>query len=293
MFWEGAPYASQLVQPADGSYDPGLGTQTVENCTDYDVDQQHFDGTPWESGQHCQFQDRLSGELTESVSFPPAFPVQFELPVLGLPPTAARVDLAKVGGVGTFAFGHVIAFVDADGDGKLDLGRVDVEPEQVLARSTGNPVPDSEAKSSYWVVYLDGEIDVAAALPAYQETLAALPQGFSIWHTVETPADEPSDKPERKREVLPIDAFINLFGDASLADSTQFCETWELDVRYVAEAFTPDHGFAFCSADGTDYEARRLSDTQGACRESARYFRRNVSALAESDIPTDWPCTLE
>ncbi len=162
-----------------------------------------------------------------------------------------------------------------------------------MAATTQGSVPSSEAVSSYWVVYLDGEINTASALPVFQEILAALPQGFSIWHTVETPADNPADKPERKREVLPVEAAIQLFGDASLADSTPFCETWELDVRYVAVAFTPDYGYAACSADGTEYEARQQSESQGACRESARYFRRNVAALAESDIPSDWPCTIE
>ena len=292
--WDGSPYTAQIVQPADGSYTPDLGEQTEYDCKDLDTDKQYFDGRPWESREICTVREHRLDELTASISHERTFPVNFELPVLELPPEAARVDLAQVGGSGTFAMGHVIAFVDADGDGELDLGRLDVEPEQVVARSMGNPVPNSRSKSSYWVVYLDGKIDAANALPSVKETLAALPQGFSLWHTVETAAEDPTQAPLREREVLPISTHVQMYSDPELSRSDLYCEEWQFETQFVAEPFTPEYGYSFCTDGGREYEARKPSEPAGTCRFKGDYYRRNISALSLGDeLPADWPCTVQ
>jgi hypothetical protein len=260
----------------------------------HDAEKQSFDGTRWESREVCIITQKQLAELTESISYEPVFPINFKLPLLELPPEAARVDLSTVGGSGTFAMGYVIAFVDEDGDGELDLGQLDVEPEQVVARSVSNPLPDGRSISSYWVVYLDGQIDLENAIPTYKETLAALPQGFSLWHTKETPAEDPADAPLRVREVLSVDEPLQMFGDAALADSSLFCNVSELEVRYVPEAFTPEYGSAFCWDGGREYEGRRDSVYLGGCRLVADYERRSLAGLSsEDEVPEGWPCTVE
>jgi hypothetical protein len=289
VFWDEKNYAAGLVAPIDVVVE----NPDPEKCKDLDTDKQYFDGTPWESRIVCKARQSHTSELAETVSYEPHFPVRFEIPVVNVPPRAARVNLGKFGGSGTFAMGSVMAFIDADRDREFDFGKVGKAPEEAIALSTGMPAGEDGSFVSNWVVYLDGEINLENVYEGYRDTLAAIPQGFSIWHTETKASNDPSEPPLRIREILPIEEPIELHGDPELKSSPLFCKKALYEIQYVAEPFEPEYGYSFCSEGGRDYEARKPNFAVEACRYKAEYIHRNITDLPESSIPADWPCPLD
>jgi hypothetical protein len=159
--------------------------------------------------------------IAQTVSYQPTFPVDFTLSITTLPPDDALVPLdVAVAGEGHFATAHLVAFIDDNRNGRLDLPSAEGIPDRIIGVSTQQ------------IAYLDGVFpppEVAAhghvpvsLLPLPYQAGPRLPQGYSIIDVSQNvlPASTPLDLPlaETKREL----------DDATL----QVCGTFEERIEH-------------------------------------------------------------
>ncbi|HEU4382143.1 MAG TPA: hypothetical protein VFR85_01470 [Anaeromyxobacteraceae bacterium] len=184
LLWAPAADHGALLNLLGAASGPAVDASYTEACIDVAPRTEPLcDGTPARGDRRCDWTDRRLGSLLRVVDYQAHLPGGFEIAIRELPPEAARYDLSRQGGFGSFALASVVAFDDVNLDGAFRLGRPGSPPEPTLAMSghqTYDPDPD-RPRRSYLVAYLAGLIDHQQIDPAYAEVLLFLPQGFSVW----------------------------------------------------------------------------------------------------------------
>jgi hypothetical protein len=240
-------------------------------------------------------------ELAEVVSYEPKFPLEFEIPIQHLPPEVARLDLSRLGGEGTFALASIIAFADSDGDGQFDPGRPGVSSEEPLAESTSIPKPvpgNDRAFNHFLLVYLDGRIHVSTRHEGYRDALAAIPQGFSIWHAMFEPGEDPFDL-KRRAVIKSVDTKVELAGDPLLATSLRYCEETRETIRYVDKPFdsTSEEDLSVCGLDEENnawaVQWTGESVFTGPCQYETEAAHYSVLEVDPESVPEGWSCPVE
>lgn len=110
--------------------------------------------------------------VSQSVTYQAQFPINFQIPVTTLPPASVRLDLAEVGGTGTWSMGVLVAYVDGNANGQYDLGTPGNFPDQLLAASATEEGSDLDV-----IFYLDGTYPPGSD---FDQLFGQLPSGFAL-----------------------------------------------------------------------------------------------------------------
>ncbi len=217
------------------------------------------------------------GWVSQAIAFEPTFPIRFQLPIHQLPPAEARADLAELGtGVGETARGYVVAFIDTNGNGDLDLPSVNGPGDELLALDIGMSV-----------IYLDGVLDPD---PVTGEVLS-VPQGFSLRYDE---FDEYGGRISRG-EVGSIEDEIVIEIPPSIEERKQ-AERWACTSVIHRDEFgppaPPDFSplFTNCSPERRAYD---MSGRREVVLDRTCVLRRlRVRACLEpgAAVPDGWPC---
>lgn len=235
------------------------------------------DGTPQAGHERCHTTYVLASTLLRPVEYEARFPIVFDLELESRPPAAALYDLAGQGGMGTFAMGVVLAFVDENRDGKLRLGSPGVASEPGLGHSAYQlyqPAPGAPRRA-YFVTFLDGTVNPANVPPAFAEVVNALPRGYALWLKEEW-VDEWGRRTAVRRSARPIETPIELVTRPEVIEDAAWCGSYDVDVRYVSEIPAGEVPLS-CWAGGLGASWWRMSTT-GVC------------AYAEESYWADFTC---
>ncbi len=294
LMWERSDFHDPWVR-----YDPALLYPLLAEttCTTTVLEgQENCDGTPYRLVEECTTVDLALARRTEEVDYEPIFPISFSVPVFHLPPAEALYDLSQQGGQGSFAMGYLMAYDDIDGDGEFKFGSPVLAPEPVLAAAVFQDYqpPPNTPRESFFIVFLDGTINLDNVLPSasYRDTIASVPQGFSIWWRQEY-VDDPQYPSQITREVLPISAQIDMTVRPEVDKFGDGCETRvRREIRF-------DDGTAYgdrlwCDELGTTaqwytwtFSHEEWVDT---CTYESTLRQACIGDLAQP--PADWPCVF-
>jgi len=252
------------------------------------------DGTPVRGRSLCRW--TVPAPLVRAVENDRQDLLHFEVPIYELPPAAARVDLSRQGGHGTFALGYVAAFDDEDGDGIFRYGTPETPPEPILARSVVSRHEHAPSlgppSTSYLVAYLDGQLDPGglAAPGAYPE-LIGLAQGFNVFRT-EIWSDTFRRYLGLRRRALPIDA-PTVLAVLSEPETSLGCSEGSTEYRWV-DAIPPGYAPVSCSAERDAASWHRSAGVLGAeirvgpCASVVEEYEADFSCA--SVPPPAWDC---
>ncbi len=232
--WMGAEYADPILNDANRdpfAPDPQLRTICSENPP---ITWGTCDGTPTSGTQHCVITDVLATALLQPVRYEASFPISFAVPIEGPPPAVALYDLSRQGGRGVYAMGTVLAFVDSNGDGALQLGTPGIAGEPGLAAAAYQDYlpADGTPRRSYFVTYLRGSIRPDSIFQPYGEVVLSLPQGYGLWVKDEW-VDAYGRRVSVSRHAASIDTPVELVSRPGIEASMIWCSGFEVDSTYL------------------------------------------------------------
>jgi hypothetical protein len=232
--WMGAEYSDPILNDANRDpYAPDPELRTI--CSeDPPITYGTCDGTPASGRQHCDVTDVLATALLQPVRYDAAFPISFAVPVSGAPPPVALYDLSRQGGRGVYAMGTVLAFVDSNGDGALQLGTPGIAGEPGLAAAAYQDYQpaDGTPRRSYFVTYLRGTIEPRSIFQGYAEVILDLPQGYGLWVKDEW-VDAYGRRVSVSRHAASIDTPVELVSRPGVEESMIWCSGYDVDVTYL------------------------------------------------------------
>lgn len=213
------------------------------------------------------FVTNYSSFVSQAVSYEPHFPIDFSIPVKGVPPKSAQFDLAAMGGgTGVVAFGLVIAFEDANGNGAYDFGTPTRNAERILGTSATN---DSHTT----VVFLDGHLNGrAAAIPG-------LPADFDTQGLTLVRLDQATNTFTSEPASTPITVAVA----PNTATNELGCSSVGIDTFYEA---TPREGAIITCMNSTSY-TWELAERPTTCMQKVH---TGIVCLGNSAPPANWPC---
>lgn len=212
--------------------------------------------------------------VQQPVTYTASFPFDFEIPIRALPPAEARYDLSRYGGQGVASTGVLVAYLDLDHDGALDLGEPGKAGDTVVGFSLRGA---ARGTPGFVVSYLDGQRGA-------QDPLAgeSIPQGFSLLVLDETPGLEVRTPMDR----VALD--LSSFSPADQVDALFYgCRTLTRRLSFDAAAPEPAGAQRSCPTAPRCYAW--LSPTPaGAC---SFVEKSGEVCLADGQPkPADWPC---
>lgn len=286
--WNPEHLMAAFVNPA--MYDPSDPRYYREVCSETVPELGSCDGVPYIGDISCRVEALVANSLTDTVDVDLQFPLQFEVPVFQLPPPQALYDLTAQGGTGVVGMAHMGAFIDADEDGVYDFGTTEIPPEVNFASSAFQdylPEP-GQPRRAYFIVFLDGEINLDSAEPLFADLLADMPTGFSIWAKEEW-VDDNGYRLSASRTILPIDQPIEMVAHPNVLNSGDGCA--EFDFRKVHLDSLPAGEVPICSADGLRVYWNSWPTSWNGCWGVSEVFQACLPDA--SQVPPDWPCAVQ
>ena len=274
-------------------------TGAIEAASGVAVDEEVRVAFLWFS-QRLSNQDGARYTVAQEARVAPQFPASFTLTLAALPPEAAMVDggesllgaLDSAADGRRFALGAVVAYVDTNGNGKLDLLPVDATSsiDRVVATSERATVVYLEGESVS-LSFLDGEV-----APGFNYVVSACPIVENVTCGLNAQVTDISEP-----LVLTLDDSPQLAG--------LLCETVapaEVDVTMVdgegpppwvsapVEPPTREEGWVDCDPDGAVFRERceEVPSTSLCASVGQRCVHERWAVPDDDAARLDWPCLI-
>jgi hypothetical protein len=210
--------------------------------------------------------------ISQQVTYEPIFPIQFSIPITTLPPVDAQLDLSSLGGTGKFSFGFVVAYVDANKNGRFDQGSPANAPERLLASSFG--------KDLNYIMFLDG-----TPPPQFLAPSVTVPQGLSMYSVKDFATSAPAGP-----SVVPVNTPVTLGTPPPTFGVLMGCESFESRKIFGGNRLAGSS--AIVGTCGTGPEGSiylwRSEVVPTACVFEER--QGAVCLASGAPEPADWPC---
>jgi hypothetical protein len=219
--------------------------------------------------------------LQQAITYNMQFPFDFEIGIISVPPTEARYDLTQWGGNGTAAWGILVAFVDSNGNGRLDRGVPGVAGERVVGYSTRG-LYQSIAVPSFELLYLDGNFGRDMTSPGFVP-----PQGFSMLSTTISSSGELTMATQEMSAHVQLDLSPQ---DPALQGLTvgYECEKASIQSSKASGVPAPPGVSRWCSVRGAICYSWGTYELLGPCE--LRTTSGSYCLAKGEPFPADWPC---
>jgi hypothetical protein len=209
--------------------------------------------------------------VSQSVTYQAQFPINFQIPVTTLPPADVRLDLAEVGGQGTWSMGVLVAYVDGNGNGQYDLGTPGNLPDQLIAASA-----TGEGANIDVIFYMDGSYPAGSD---FDQLFGQLPQGFTLL------SGDTDQAPTVRAATDPIELTV---GRNVQGRDFNFVGCGQIERRVERNGALPADADLNCHESGYFWSAP--VEAPAPCVEVDRY---GWACLApETPAPAGYPCGL-
>lgn len=286
IFWT-CSSTSQFIVTQQGEFDFSECGKFTETAIVPVSDE--CDGKPFKGETQGRFED-FWDDLQELVRYESVFPIKYQMEITQLPPTKARADLSAQGGHGELAMGSVVAYIDDNDNGEFDFGTPGNIIDRGLAHSAYQDyIPeDGHIRKTYFIVYLDGTINLDNVRERYKDVAAQTPEGFSLWFK-----ELNTETMEVNRTVKPIDTLMDLVAEPRVESCRHWCKEHTVYDLYV-DTIEDDGSQLIC----VENESTLLYQIQGIHKPDpdTHCVYHSVTQLAcledyePDDIPEDWPC---
>jgi len=217
------------------------------------------DGTP-APFQTATYRSRGPGLWAlQSVAYEATSLVSFQLPIMDLPPEAARMDLSYLQlGDGWMAMGLLIAFLDKDGDGEFDVASPETEGDKLLAVSINE---SDEYEYEGIVYYLNGTLSDEDWV---QEAYSELKQGYNIevWEAAAEIDEETGEMTGEETVTRDINQTVQLFTPVPMI-SYEMMDLQCSEVEHIVEFNNPEISEADIEALGCAMGQSEMDDSEG------------------------------